>query len=86
MICCKNVVKIVCTYHFLKKKKSGMDLCNGIAEIGGEILFFFPVIFAMPLPHSTFFFFFKEMICSHNFYNIFTTNFKWRVVIVELKK
>ena len=20
-ICCKNIVKIVCTYHFLKKKK-----------------------------------------------------------------
>ena len=33
-----------------------------------------------------FFFFFKEMISAHNFYNIFTTNFKWQVVIVGLKK
>ena len=25
-ICCKNIVKIVCTYHFLKKKKiCGID-------------------------------------------------------------
>ena len=31
-------------------------------------------------------FFFKEMISAHNFYNIFTTNFKWQVVIVGLKK
>ena len=27
-----------------------------------------------------------EMICAHNFYNIFTTTFKWQVVIVGLKK
>ena len=27
-----------------------------------------------------------EMICAHDFYNIFTTNFKWQVVIVGLKK
>ena len=32
MICWKNVVKIVCTYHFLKKKK--VECGNGIAEIG----------------------------------------------------
>ena len=31
-------------------------------------------------------FFFKEMICAHNFYTIFTTNFKWQVVIIRLKK
>ena len=57
---------------------------NGIAKIGEEKKF--PPISAMPLPqiHSTFFF--KEMICAHNFYNIFTTNFKWQVVIVGLKK
>ena len=49
---------------------------------------FSPRISAMPLPqfHSTFFFFFKEMISAHNFYNIFTTNFKWQVIIVGLKK
>ena len=45
--------------------------------------FFFPPISAIPLPqiHSTFFFFFWEMIYAHNFYNIFTTNSKWQVVI-----
>ena len=32
------------------------------------------------------FFFFKEMISAHNFYNIFTTKFKWQVVIIGLKK
>ena len=26
------------------------------------------------------------MICAYNFYNIFTTNFKWLVVIIRLKK
>ena len=40
---------------------------------------------ALPQIHSTFFFFFY-MIYAHNFYNIFITNFKWQVVIVELKK
>ena len=25
------------------------------------------------------------MISAHNFYNIFTTNFKWQVIIVGLK-
>ena len=34
-IYCKNIVKIVCTYHFLKKKKVECD--NDIAEIGEEI-------------------------------------------------
>ena len=65
-----------------------MECGNGIAEIGGGI-FFFPPISAMPLSYSTYFFllfFFKEKICAHNFYNIFTTNFKWQVVIVGLKK
>ena len=31
-------------------------------------------------------FFFLEMICAQNFYNIFTKNFKCQVVIVGLKK
>ena len=51
-----------------------MECGNGIAEIGGEKKFHkknFP---------------FLEMVCVHNFYNIFTTNFKWQVVIVGLKK
>ena len=68
------------------KKKIVLVCGNAIAEIGGKK---FVAIVAMPLPqfHSTFFFFFFwEMICAHNFYNIFTTNFKWQVVIVELKK
>ena len=37
MIYCENVVKIVCTYHFLKKKKIVEWNCgNDIAEIGGK--------------------------------------------------
>ena len=28
----------------------------------------------------------KEMICLQHFYNIFTTNPKWQVVIVKAKK
>ena len=35
-ICCKNIVKIVCTYHFLKKKKVEWNCGNDIAEIGGK--------------------------------------------------
>ena len=37
MIYCKNVVKIVCTFHFSKKKKIVEWNCgNDIAEIGGK--------------------------------------------------
>ena len=36
MICCKNIVKIMCTYHFSKKKIVEWICGNGIAEIGGE--------------------------------------------------
>ena len=53
------------------------------------ILFFFSSISAMSLPQINgyfFFFFFKEMICVYHFYNIFTINPKWYVVIVGLKK
>ena len=48
--------------------------------------FFFSSISTMPLPKILLtIFFFLEMICTHNFYNIFTTNFKWQVVIFGLK-
>ena len=53
------------------------------------ILFFFSSISAMSLAQINgyfFFFFFKEMICVYHFYNIFTINPKWYVVIVGLKK
>ena len=33
-----------------------------------------------------FFFFLNKLSVAHNFYNIFTTNFKCQVVIVGLKK
>ena len=48
---------------------------------------FFPSYFGNVI--ATFHFFKKKkkkMICAHNFHNIFTTNFKWQVVIVGLKK
>ena len=58
-------------------KKNCGNCGNGIAEIGG----------GKKIPsYFHFFFFFKEKICAHNFYNISTTNFKWQVVIVGLKK
>ena len=49
-ICCKNVVKIVCTYHFFKKKKNcGMELqqqhCRNKREKNCSNWFV-----AMPLP------------------------------------
>ena len=58
-ICYENIVKIVCNYHFLKKK-SGMELWQWYCR--------------------------NRRGSAHNFYNIFTTNFNWRVVIVGLKK
>ena len=63
---------------------------NGIATNQLQQFFFLPIS-AMPLPqiHSIIFlvfYFFIKMICAHNFYNIFTINFKWQVVIVGLKK
>ena len=36
--------------------------------------------------HESIPFFFYFMVFAHNFYNIFTVNFKWQVVIVGLKK
>ena len=36
MICCKNIVKIMCTYHFSKKKNVEWNCDNGITEIGGK--------------------------------------------------
>ena len=48
---------------------------------------FFSLLFRQCHCHNSIpLFFFKEMICAHNFYNIFTTIFKWQVVIVRLKK
>ena len=49
---------------------------------------FFPSYFGNTITTIPFhfFFFFKEMKCAHNFYNIFTTNFKWQVVIVGLDR
>ena len=48
-ICFKNIVKIVCYYHFSKKKKKKMkwNCGNGIAKIGGKKKLWFMV---MPLP------------------------------------
>ena len=62
---------------------------NGIAT--NQLQIFFPSYFdnAIAIILLYFlkkFFFFKEMVSAHNFYNIFTTNFKWQVVIVRLKK
>ena len=106
--CCKNIVKIACTYHFLKKKKKwngivAMALPNSIPLFTIPNIFFYPLFgqWYYHKPIANFFsllfrqchchnsiplFFFKEMICAHNFYNIFTTIFKWQVVIVRLKK
>ena len=53
-----------------------------VAEIWGGIKK--KMLRPQALPHFTFFF--LEMICAPHFYNIFTINFKWQVVIVELKK
>ena len=36
MICCKNVVKIVCTYHLSKKKNVEWNCDKGITEIRGK--------------------------------------------------
>ena len=55
-ICCKNIVKIVCTYHFLKKKK--VECGNGIAEIGGEIFFFFKKLYV----HTIFTIFLQQIL------------------------
>ena len=92
-ICCKNIVKLYAhIFSKIKKKKEKkekkVECGNGIAEIGGE-KFFFPLLFRQCHYHIQpffFFVFFLEMICAHNFYNIFATNFKWQVVIVGLKK
>ena len=76
---------MVCTYHFFKKKKKKVGwICgNSIAEIGGN-LFIFHSYFgnAIAQIHSTFFFF-LEMICAHNFYNILQQILSGRLLLLD---
>ena len=95
-ICYENIVKIVCNYHFLKKKKwngiVAMALPNSIPLFTIQKFFFYPLFRQWhchkPIAKKFFPSYFGNdiWICAHNFYNIFITNFKWQVVIVRLKK
>ena len=60
-------------WHCRNRREKKVECGNGIAEIGGGI-FFFPPISAMPLQHSTFFFFLRNDMCTQflkYFYNKF---------------
>ena len=64
-ICCKNIVKMGCTYHFLKKKwkKKSVKCGNGIVENGGKKGYEICEIVKK-----------KKLSCPQYFYNIFTIN------------
>ena len=70
--------------QMMEKKKLAI-MAMPLSKMGGEKIGM--ELWQWHCHNSIFFFFlFKEMISAHNFYNIFTTNFKWQVVIVGLKK